>query len=95
MKKSKPGKYVKRDSSTGKFVVAKNDGRTVTAKFKGVSVTAPSARVARTKARGVVRYNSNVGFFLENDRNESDSAISITSKTQSSLEDKYRNIRSK
>ena len=90
--KKKSGRYVKRDSNTGKFLDVKGDGRTVTANFKGVRVTAASTRLAKTKAREFFRYNSNVGFLLENDRNESDSAASITSKSQINLEKKYKDI---
>jgi len=95
MRKTKSGKYVKRDSKSGKIIVKNQSGKRVTATTGGVSVTSSSTRRAKTSAKKVATYNNNLGSFVKNDRSESDSAISIRSKTQSELEKKYAKIKSK
>ncbi|GAB2197375.1 hypothetical protein [Sessilibacter sp. MAH4] len=95
MKNPKSGRYVKRDSTTGKFIVKSDHGRSYTAIHKGVSASDHSTRKAKTTVKETIRYNSNVGFIVKNDRVESKSAASVSSKSQSHLENKYKNISAK
>ena len=92
MRKEKSGKYIKRDSSTGRFVVTKAKNNSVTVKGGCVIITSSSARKAKATAKGLVRYNKNVGLMLRNDRKESEMTESVSSKSQSSIEKKYQNI---
>lgn len=92
MRKEKSGKYIKRDSSTGRFFVTNVKNNSVTVKGRGVVVTSSSTRKAKTSAKGLVQYNKNVGLMLRNDRRESEMAESVSSKSQSSIENKYKNI---
>jgi hypothetical protein len=92
LRKEKSGKYIKRDASTGRFVVTKAKNNSVTVKGDCVIITSSGARVAKTSAKGLIRYNKNVGLMLRNDRRESEMAESVSSKSQSSIEKKYQNI---
>ncbi len=92
MKKLRVGKYSNRDSATGKFVVKSDHGRSYTAIHNGVSASDHSTRKAKTAVKEAIRYNSNVNFIVKNDRVESKSAASVSSKSQSHLENKYKNI---
>lgn len=92
MRKDKFGKYIKRSSSTGHFVVRENENKSVLVKGRGVMVTASSTRIAKDLAKGVVQYNKNVGFMLSNDRRESEMASSVRSKSSSSIATKYKDI---
>lgn len=92
MRKDKSGKYTKRDVRTGHFIVKDNENNSVSVKGHGVIVSASSTRIAKGLAKGMVQYNKNVGFILSNDRRESEMASSVSSKSQSSIAIKYKDI---
>ncbi len=54
-----------------------------------VIITSSSAMKAKTFAKKLVRYNHNVGM-LRNDRRESEMPESVSSKSQSSIENNIR-----
>lgn len=54
--------------------------------------SALSINQSKSLKERALRYDNNLKFILENDRNESESAIFINSKSQSNIENKYKDI---
>ena len=71
----------------------KNPDGSFVAQYKSYQHTARSVRRAKAGARAETKYRSNLYFIVENDSSESSSAISIKSKTESSLKNKYKDIK--
>ena len=92
MKKRHVRKLMNRESATGKFVIKSDRRGEVIATVSGVSRTAPSVRRAKSLVKVTATYYKNYEFIVRNNRNETDSVISVNTKSQSSLEYKYRNI---
>lgn len=92
MSKKNRVNYVQRDASTGKLAVDFTDRKKINARSYDVQRPGISIRRARTLAKNNLTYNSNVGFIVENDRKESESAALVRNKSRSTLENKYMNI---
>lgn len=94
MKKRKFIRLVSAEKTKNKRPKAKrNPDGSFVAQYKSSQHTASSVRRAKAGARAATKYRSNFYFIIENDKSESSSAISIKSKTESSLKNKYKDIK--
>lgn len=75
-------------------VSRKSNGNGVLVKGEGVRTSGASRRVAKTSAKNLIRYKTNVSLIANSSDNVSTSSSAIRSKTRAKLETKYKNIKS-